>query len=246
MKFGYFSSLSLIPIITTPTLVSCKKIETNKKESDNKNSSVVVMNHKIKLQDNLPYEITENQLEIDKAIKIENINKINDGDTFRFQVKLAHGITYSYTSRFAGIDTPETHKYQNGTFVDTDGIQYEYGKRAEQFTTSILQMPNIEIYIVPQKTKTGDDQIRDIYGRIISINYIKINNKWINLNTELVRLGFARKAYISLKPSSTFFTTNQAYYYELSSAQEYAMNNKLGIFAQDADFAKIYPKAKHE
>lgn len=193
---------------------------------------------KIKFENKLPYEISQ-EFEHNKAIEVEIIN-VRDGDTFDFTQKNVFG---SYALRFAGVDTPEKRrKGGGGNWFETTGQQYEYAQRASKFTDFLSNVPQFKYFVIPQKTKGGQNSISDHYGRIIGICYIKYNDKYINLNSELVRLGYARKGYISLSKDSKFYTSNNAYYYQLTSSEEYAKSNKLGIWSEDANFNEIYPR----
>ncbi|BAW18089.1 hypothetical protein MBVG596_0209 [Mycoplasmopsis bovigenitalium] len=193
---------------------------------------------KIKYENKLPYEISQ-KFEHNKAIEVKIVN-VRDGDTFDFVIENFGG---SHALRFAGVDTPEKRtKDGRGNWVETTGQQYEYAKRASRFTDFLSNIPQFKYFVIPQRTKGGQNHITDHYGRIVGICYIKYNDKYINLNSELVRLGYARKGYISLSSSSRYYTSNDTYYYQLTSSEEYAKNNKLGIWSEDANFSEIYPR----
>lgn len=109
--------------------------------------------------------LKNNKFEVGKATEI-NIARIADGDTI--------SDSYRNKYRFNGIDTPETHKMTNGKFEETSGIQYKYGKIAENYTKNFLNNA-AKIWVVPQETKsrvnTKDENFYDNYKRIVAIIY---------------------------------------------------------------------------
>ncbi|OKL23833.1 hypothetical protein BRO50_00355 [Metamycoplasma hominis] len=181
--------------------------------------------------------LKNNKFEVGKATEI-NIARIADGDTI--------SDSYQNKYRFNGIDTPETHKKSNGKFEETSGIQYKYGKIAENYTRNFLNNA-AKIWVVPQETKsrfnTSNENFYDYYKRIVSIIYYqdKITKKIYNLNEQLVFFGMARMYYISIDPQSNYYTKNIDYYKQLQEASNHAKNLKLGIFDSGNDINKIYP-----
>ncbi|OKL23945.1 hypothetical protein BRO51_00360 [Metamycoplasma hominis] len=182
--------------------------------------------------------LKNNKFEVGKATEI-NIARIADGDTI--------SDSYRNKYRFNGIDTPETHKMTNGKFEETSGIQYKYGKIAENYTKNFLNNA-AKIWVVPQETKsrvnTKDENFYDNYKRIVAIIYYqdKITKKIYNLNEQLVFFGIARMYYISTNPQSIYYTKNIEYYKQLQEASNHAKNLKLGIFDSGNDINKIYPQ----
>lgn len=182
--------------------------------------------------------LKNNKFEVGKATEI-NIARIADGDTI--------SDSYRNKYRFNGIDTPETHKKSNGKFEETSGIQYKYGKIAENYTKNFLNNA-AKIWVVPQETKsrfnTSNENFYDYYKRIVSIIYYqdKITKKIYNLNEQLVFFGMARMYYISIDPQSNYYTKNIDYYKQLQEASNHAKNLKLGIFDSGNDINKIYPQ----
>ncbi len=181
--------------------------------------------------------LKNNKFEVGKATEI-NIARIADGDTI--------SDSYRNKYRFNGIDTPETHKMINGNFEETSGIQYKYGKIAENYTKNFLNNA-AKIWVVPQETKSGfntsSENFYDYYKRIVAIIYYqdKITKKIYNLNEQLVFFGMARMHYISIDPQSNYYTKNIDYYKQLQEASNHAKNLKLGIFDSGNDINKIYP-----
>ncbi|MGC7163533.1 thermonuclease family protein [Metamycoplasma hominis] len=182
--------------------------------------------------------LKNNKFEVGKATEI-NIARIADGDTI--------SDSYRNKYRFNGIDTPETHKMTNEKFEETSGIQYKYGKIAENYTKNFLNNA-AKIWVVPQETKsrvnTKDENFYDNYKRIVAIIYYqdKITKKIYNLNEQLVFFGIARMYYISTNPQSIYYTKNIDYYKQLQEASNHAKNLKLGIFDSSNDINKIYPQ----
>ncbi|WP_044329410.1 thermonuclease family protein [Metamycoplasma hominis] len=182
--------------------------------------------------------LKNNKFEVGKATEI-NIARIADGDTI--------SDSYRNKYRFNGIDTPETHKKINGNFEETSGIQYKYGKIAENYTKNFLNNA-AKIWVVPQETKsrfnTSSENFYDYYKRIVAIIYYqdKITKKIYNLNEQLVFFGMARMHYISIDPQSNYYTKNIDYYKQLQEASNHAKNLKLGIFDSGNDINKIYPQ----
>lgn len=191
--------------------------------------------------------------EINHAIKID-ISRFYDGDTF--------GTKDGQKVRFSGIDTPETHKQENGKYFDTTGLQYEWGKKAESYTmkyldTSIYKNKSdtkgrpVQVYIVPQKTKGGksrntkiDKNMCDHYGRIVAVVYYKNSEGLIfNYCQQIVTYGYAKMSFLSNNPSSKYYTPNKEYYNAMVKASEYAKQNKLGVYSLSFDdYQKVYPK----
>lgn len=242
MKFksGIFKHLI---VLASPLCVIFSSSCTLNLSNNTAHNSPKPLDKNIKLLDKLPYKVGKtSQFEYNKAYKVR-VEWIKDGDTFDFVELISNK---PLTSRFSGVDTPEkTTKTKHGR-VPTKGQQLKYAQKATEFTTKMLQLPGIEIYCVFQKTKNGRDRFSDHYGRYVTINYIKYQGKYINLNSSLVRLGYARVQYISLSKWSKYFTENSAWFYELEAAEEYAKQNKLGIWAPEANIDKIYPRTNYE
>ena len=150
----------------------------------------------------IPYPISENELKANYATPI-TVNYVVDGDTFLD----SKGKKY----RFNGIDTPESFKKdpQTGHFNPTTGMQKEYATYAAKFTEyyalngllstySKYKFRPTQIYAVPQKTKNGQTNISDHYGRIVAIIYYRDEfGRYHCLNEKLVLEGKARKLYFT-------------------------------------------------
>lgn len=126
-----------------------------------------------------------------------------DGDTIK--IRKEDGTTEKV--RLLLIDTPES--------VSTKISPQLYGHQASRYMKS-LQKENQEITV-----KVGDPS-QDDYGRLLA--YVYLSNGEM-LNEHLVRMGFARVAYI--------FPPNTQYLELLQSAQEQAKNEKLLIWSVD-------------
>ncbi|WP_338822440.1 thermonuclease family protein [Mycoplasmopsis felifaucium] len=262
LLFNHIIPLSFFSYVAVSCTNTAKEIEKNTSENSSINSSSSSADLHLSVGD-FPaderflekYPLT-NKLELNKAMKVD-IVWYNDGDTFR--------TSNNYVFRFAGIDTPETHQRNlEGQFVDTKGDQLKYGKIAEEFTKAYSDVYRYnspqknkgvsfyptEVYVVPQKTKGGNNSrnpevpayMCDPYTRIVSIIYFKANNgKYYNLNALIAWNGISRVHYISDKKTSKYYTDNTEYYNFLQECSEHAKQNKLGIYAPDADYSKIYP-----
>ena len=246
-KFKYLLNVSSLGAITLPIIsISCNWQNTpntpQKPSKDNKEEYFSNLQPDSGI-DKLPYSLSSN-LQINYAIEIIP-TYIRDGDT----IQDSKGNVY----RFAGIDTPETRKKENGLWVPTSGLQYKYGKLATNFTEYYMLnglLPKndkyknrpTKIFAIPQKTKNGKTNMTDSYGRIVAIlYYLDENGKYHCLNEKLLKEGLARKAYISLNKKSTYYTSNISYYNLLTNAENYAKNNKLGFWKETNKFDEIFP-----
>lgn len=221
-------------VLLSKTKTLTKIVKSNNQNNTNKDKFNISNFHEAKFN----FEILKNnKFEVGKATEI-NIARISDGDTI--------SDSYRNKYRFNGIDTPETHKMINGNFEETSGIQYKYGKIAENYTKNFLNNA-AKIWVVPQETKsrfnTSSENFYDYYKRIVAIIYYqdKITKKIYNLNEQLVFFGMARMHYISIDPQSNYYTKNIDYYKQLQEASNHAKNLKLGIFDSGNDINKIYP-----
>ncbi|AWX42563.1 Thermonuclease precursor [Metamycoplasma cloacale] len=178
------------------------------------------------------YEFSSN-LVVNKATEV-TLKHINDGDTFTD--------TNNNIYRFAGIDTPETKKKEDGKFIPTTGEQFKYGKLASFFTMNRLTTAN-KIFVVPITTKTGKDGIpyADKYGRVVAKIYYQSDNKITCLNTEILKVGYAKMAFISKDPNNIFYTDDSDFYDELLSSQRQAQTEQIGIWSTEANIKEIYP-----
>lgn len=222
-------------ILLSKTKKLTKIVKSNNQNNTNNDKFNISNFHEAKFN----FEILKNnKFEVGKATEI-NIARIADGDTI--------SDSYRNKYRFNGIDTPETHKMINGKFEETSGIQYKYGKIAENYTKNFLNNA-AKIWVVPQETKsrvnTKDENFYDNYKRIVAIIYYqdKTTKKIYNLNEQLVFFGMARMHYISVDPNNTYYTKNIEYYKQLKEASNHAKNLKLGIFDSGNDINKIYPQ----
>ncbi|RMA79034.1 micrococcal nuclease [Metamycoplasma subdolum] len=168
------------------------------------------------------YKIVNSYQAVDTAVEINRYN-IFDGDTFQ-------DIEHNDKVRFAGIDTPEISKAKNPT-------QKKYGIAAKTRLAEFMAKSE-KTFVVPQHTNNG---FRGDYGRVIAIVYAYIDKKWVNVCLEMVRLGFGKKAYISINHGDKFYTPNTEYYNDLLNAEREARNKKLGIWKNSGEIKDIYP-----
>ncbi|MBU4691407.1 thermonuclease family protein [Mycoplasma sp. ES3225-GEN-MYC] len=245
MKHKFFLHLTFGSIITTTSFSSAcvLNIDQNAYSENNsvhdKSNSPTNQSFNLNIfdlkSDKLLYDLSD-ELAANKATRV-SLDFVKDGDTFRFKHK-----NVLYNVRFSGVDTPEKmRKTDSGNWEKTTGKQYEYGMLATKFTTSVLTIVGGEIYIIPQPTKGGETNISDHYGRIVGIVYVKYNNNWYNLNSEIVRLGYGRKYYISSSKRSKYYNHNSAYIAQLNSSEKFARENRLGIYSVDGALEEIYP-----
>lgn len=115
--------------------------------------------------------------------------------------------------RFLGIDTPESVKEEN--------VIEPYGKEASEFTCDKL---NKAREIILEYDSNSDKQ--DKYGRTLA--WVFVDN--VLLEEELVKIGYAKVKYIY---------GDYAYINELNELQNYAKENKLGIWS---DYVPVYYK----
>ncbi|UAK17600.1 thermonuclease family protein [Sporolactobacillus terrae] len=137
-----------------------------------------------------------------KELVTATVTKEVDGDTLHVNFK-----GKDETIRMLLIDTPETHK--PGTPVQPFGI------KASAF--AVGQMP-VGTKIKLEIGKKGYE--RDKYGRLLAFIYLPNGQLY---NEKIVRKGLARVAYI--------YPPNTQHLDKLNAAQNYAKNNKLGIWS---------------
>ncbi|QSF13600.1 thermonuclease family protein [Mycoplasma sp. Mirounga ES2805-ORL] len=231
--------VSSVPVLSSSCFYNSqnKNPDGEKKNKKGTSNQIVYESHNIDKVNAFNYEY-DDDFKANKGT-IVKVNSIRDGDTFGATNILNMKSAYF---RFSGIDTPETHKnIGQGNWADTTGKQYKYGKKAEKFTSWLLNGTfTKDIIVVPQKTINGRNDISDPYGRIVAIIYIRtIDNKYINVCEQLVKWGYARMNYISLNPNNKFYTSNTTYYKSLLEAKQYATKNKLGIYS--GFYSEIYP-----
>lgn len=83
------------------------------------------------------------------------------------------------TIRFAGgIDAPET-----GANAEEGGIE------AEMFVRDLCPMGIDVLLDLDNEATYGAGPYRDIYGRLLAVNYIRGDNTWINVNAQELRWG---------------------------------------------------------
>lgn len=166
------------------------------------------------------------------------ITKVTDGDTFKFE-----GLDKS--ARLLGIDTEETFKTEDAEQktneiaaywekfyleqkgdskfpVKTDSpLGFESWKWAEIFFTGVDSV---------RLEKEGDDRTVDIFGRYLVYLIAYKNGQEINYNVECVKQGYS--------PYFNKYGNSLRFHSEFVEAQNYAKENKLGIWDPEK---KHYP-----
>ena len=108
--------------------------------------------------------------------RIVVVDYVVDGDT----ISLQNGEKV----RLVGINTPEVHPQEEPG-----------GREAKEFIENLC----------PLGTEIGLDvddlDSMDHYGRTIAVVYVEVDGSWVNLNAELLRLGYAEIMFI---PPSEF------------------------------------------
>ncbi|WP_406617993.1 thermonuclease family protein [Mycoplasmopsis lipophila] len=160
------------------------------------------------------------------------IKKVIDGDTV--VVKLNNKDTII---RLYGVDTPEINK-DNVIDKNISKLEDHYGLLAKKFLEKLLYKYGTSAIFIKQNV--------DKYKRLVGI--LKLNN--IDIGKELLKNGFARKAYISINKNSydyKFYGTKNAfqknYYNELEQVENYAKKYQKG-FWKEQDIKQIFHKWK--
>lgn len=102
-----------------------------------------------------------------------------DGDTIRLEG--------DERVRLVCVNTPELDS--------SDPIEKSQAERAKEFVENLCP-PDSEVGL-----NVDDLEPTDLYGRTLAVVYVKTDNVWVNLNAELLRLGFAEILYM---PPSEF------------------------------------------
>ncbi|HAY34536.1 MAG TPA: hypothetical protein DCY06_10410 [Bacteroidetes bacterium] len=180
-------------------------------------------------------QISENNSLILGTFKI---TKVIDGDTFKFE-------NLDGSSRLLGIDTEETFKTDDAA-AKTDEISakwdeyYRLEKGENKMPVKTNSPLGYEAMIwakeflkdVENARLELEDENRamDIFGRHLVYMFVQKDGKEINYNVECVRLGYS--------PYFNKYGNSKKYHQDFIAAQEYARNNKLGIWDPDK---KHYP-----
>lgn len=120
------------------------------------------------------------------------------------------------------MDTPETYrcvkqKDQACNWVETEGIQHDFGLRARKFVTRLLSSAKVILYKVLKFDK---------YKRRIVRVYVDGKD----LSQQLIRSGLAILKYLSLDPKDTkFYTPDRNFYDSLVLAEGLAKKEGLGF-----------------
>lgn len=137
------------------------------------------------------------------------IKKVIDGDT----VEVSHG----RPARYIGIDTPETHRKTQAGWVKTGDL---FGEEAARF--------NEDLVVGKTARLEFDVQRQDKYKRLLVYCFVKVGDKEVLAQAELLRQGLA---YLYT------FPPNVKYIDTLVAALKEAKENRRGIWSQDLTIA---------
>lgn len=155
-----------------------------------------------------------------------------DGDTPTVKIHGRHISTIKdqqVNIRVESIDTPESHEHINGAWVDTSGVEYEWGKKAQSFGEKVLPKgTEVRIYTIGSQT----------FNRIVgSIFYGPNFSK--SYSVDIVREGLTLP-FIS-DPIGALINDNKKYIYRgIADAYNEAKNGRKGIFSSTVDINKVY------
>ncbi|MCU4117333.1 thermonuclease family protein [Mycoplasma zalophi] len=153
----------------------------------------------------------------------ETIKEIIDGDTLK--------TSKNELIRLQGIDTPESRRWLNDTWIPTHGIENSWALKAKNFLKQIILKHKYIIYVDRKFQKC------DHYKRTVT-QIFDLNKKSINL--EIIKKGLARVNYISLNYKSIYYTSNTNYYFQLLNNEQLARKNKYGFWAQNEKINQIF------
>lgn len=195
---------------STEETADIKKEETNQPSITNNKNSTSAIEEKIKSESAAVPEILNQQKSIEQKTE-ENNNQTQ----YYKVIKVVDGDTVavdiagvSETIRMIGINTPETKNPRKP--VECFGI--EASKKAEELLAGQL----VEL----EKDETQDE--RDKYGRLL--RYVKTKNG-LFYNLEIIKQGYAYEYTYNIPCK---------YQKEFKNAENYARENKLGLWADGA------------
>jgi endonuclease YncB( thermonuclease family) len=159
------------------------------------------------------------------------LSKIIDGDTFRFE-------ELKRSTRLLGIDTEETYKDTDAEIkakqLRADWNSYYLSRRDSSGEPVKIESPfgfytwqwAKEIMKDVRKVRLEIDEInrvQDIYGRyLVYVIAIRNDGSEFNYNVECVRNGYS--------PYFTKYGYSKRYHKEFTEAQNYARENRIGIW----------------
>lgn len=112
---------------------------------------------------------------------IYSLETITDGDTITALVELGYRHIGRITFRFKGINTAEMKSAKGSA-------RYKLALEAKNYVEQILKLHKVRVY--SEKFEDGG------FGRFLGTMYYFKNDKWIDLNQELLDLGLAQKYYL--------------------------------------------------
>ncbi len=173
-------------------------------------------------------------------IAVDEITKVTDGDTFRFK-------NLTKSTRLLFIDTEETFKGKDSDekikAIADNWFEYYYQQKNEKKSEMPIKLESPfgmqtsdwskEFFKDVKNVRIEkDDNLRDVdmYGRYLVYLFVEKNGKYVNYALECVRLGYS--------PYFNKYGNSRRFHKEFVEAQEYARNNKLGIWNPQT---KCYP-----
>lgn len=162
------------------------------------------------------------------------IKKWIDGDTLIYQNASdaaqvdpadSHAVSALPHLRIQSIDTPESHKQVNGTWVDTTGIEKEWADKATQFGIQQIPVGTTVRAMLSKGATYGRDVGSLFYGPSYSKNY----------SVEILRAGLALN-FISTVTYVIMHSRHQILHYlglPLADGYNYAKKNKIGLHSVD-------------
>ncbi|BCT30289.1 thermonuclease family protein [Bacillus velezensis] len=121
------------------------------------------------------------------------ILKVVDGDTFKIKLDLGFRFSHQTELRLLRIDTPEVKKYPGRYKYDEE---IAIGKQISDWVRTRIEGREVEL-----QTQLDEN---DKYGRVLAeVFYEQENGKWVNLNQEMLDLGFDKQIIQEKLESST-------------------------------------------
>ncbi len=154
------------------------------------------------------------------------IISVHDGDTFTTR----GGIHI----RLFSVDTPEMSSFHNGNWINTNGLELLWAKRARDYVRSKILNKNVTVIFTNSKTYNR---------RVGAVFYQDQQHKIVNLAFDLIKSGLARKAYISIQHN--IYNVPNKYYYFISNLEGEAQEKNEGVWCYPIYKQKIiFPKWK--
>lgn len=188
------------------------------------------------------FDVGQAQYKPDSTFLIaeDEITKVTDGDTFRFK-------NLTKSTRLLFIDTEETFKGKDSeekiNAIKDRWIEYYYEQKKEKNSDHPIKLESPFGMQTTEWTKAffkdakririeKDDTLRgeDMYGRYLVYVLAEKDGKFLNYAVECVRQGYS--------PYFNKYGNSRRFHKEFTEAQDFARNNKLGIWNPES---KCYP-----